>query len=149
MAIKRRKTGDERLEALIGMPLRRIMRMEPLRKITYGHFGYKDLTADQVSASIHKVNAWKGASYHEKVFVFVLVNMLWRTSETGDIFMSDANYDRLAKHLWEHTSDILGESGLAAFHAVVFDWATWPINMEPPPKLVKLKKYKRKRYNRP
>jgi len=114
MPIKKRLNDEERLSKTVGANLRPALRHEFLHgMIKYGNY---DASPKPLSAAIAAVNGWKGASWRDKCFVYVLANILYRAN--GKSFLSDVNYDRLKKHMWEHDQEILNSAGLH-FHAPV------------------------------
>jgi hypothetical protein len=115
VAIKKRLTDEERLSTALGKNWRRMLRHEYLAgMIKFAH--YPTDTAS-IKKAFSAVNAWKGASYPDKVFIYVLCNLLWRCN--GSSPLSDPNYDRLGKHLAEKWGEVLSAG---VIYSDVFMW---------------------------
>lgn len=117
MAIKKRKTEEQRVQTILGRHWKRGLKHSLMRKLAYGN--RIDLSERKVMDALKRVRAWKGAGYQDKVFVFCLSSVLWRAF--GYELISDPNYDRLKKHLRDHADDVLDKCGIAEYHAILWD----------------------------
>lgn len=119
MAIVKRSTPEERAKKELGINYKRALRHPLLQSLAY--IGY-DTSPIKVTKALANVRGWKGASYEDKTFIYLLASIMWRGF--GTKLLTNENYDRLGKHLREHAADLLAKCHLGYHQAVVWDAPT-------------------------
>lgn len=118
MPIAKRLTEAERTSKILGPKWRDAFHHPLVKKVTYSY----DTSDANIMRALKVVRAWKGADWQDKAVIFAMASVLWRAY--GYELLTDANFDRLRKHLVDHFQEILGEGiqgSIAAAHCAVFD----------------------------
>ena len=117
MPIKKRLSPEERLSSILGTEWSDALRYPLIAGIV--HFGKYDTSTKNVAKAIEQTSGWRGASFTDKVFVLLLAAILYR--KNGESFLTNANYDRLRKHLLEHETDVLNSCGVTYHGPLLWD----------------------------
>lgn len=138
MPIKKRLTDEERFEAEVGSNWRRALKHPLMSGMV--RFANYPTDPNYMAKAIGRVRSWQGASYADKVFVFLLASVLYRAN--AESFLKDEAYDKLRDHLFRHDQDILDSCGLLFHGPLVWDHSK--IARIPPGELVLPKRNGRK-----
>lgn len=117
MPIKRRSTPEERATKLLGTKYKSCLRHPYLQALV--RFGKYNTSPINIMRAIEETRGWKGPSYADKVFVYLLCSIMWRGH--GESYLTDSNFDKLRKHLEEHAQDILDKHGVLWHGIMLWD----------------------------
>lgn len=141
MPIIKRKTPSERLSLMIGPNWQEILRHPAIASLTNLRMSYDryDASSLNISRAINEVSAWRGASWQDKVFVLTFASLAWRAF--GAEVLTDANYNRLYKHLHDNELDIANSCHLVYHQTLLWDLSRLKmfnkdtLRLAPPPKV--------------
>lgn len=117
MPIKKRLTETERVSKTLGKGWEQCFMYGTLAGIV--KFTRYDASPKNIARALKQVRGWQGASYQDKVVIFTLSSIMWRSF--GESPLTDFQYDKLFKHLLDHENDILASAGLHYHQAFVWD----------------------------
>jgi hypothetical protein len=117
MAIQKRSTPEDRAKKLLGNKYKASLRHRNVVPLV--RFAKFDASPLNIMRAIEEVRGWKGASYLDKVFVYILCSVMWRGS--GESYLTDANFDRLREHLENKEEEILSTNGAVVHGVMLWD----------------------------
>ena len=121
MPIVKRKTPEERIISIVGPNWRNALQHPAIAAMSHSGMSYDryDTSIENISHALNMVSGWQGAKWQDKVFVLGLSNLLWRTY--GAELITDTTYNRLYKHLIEHSSDVQNNCHVVYHQFLIWD----------------------------
>ncbi len=118
MPIKKRVSIADHAKAKLGREYRACLNHPYMKALTR----WTDYDTSPLAAmkAIARVNGWKGGtSFEDKVFVYILCSIMWRAF--GESHLSNANFDRLRKHIEDHDAEVLAKAGVLWHGVAIWD----------------------------